>query len=105
MVSLYNLVTTITIDGIWVRVHGHGVRREVGFQHREAPSDRQSVVFVCPRENRQGHMKEGQLLGPLRLSSNRNMSGAVTLLVRFKRTTELRRTPKAKYNVNPRLDR
>ena len=60
MVSLYNIVATITMTGM-----GYGcepmvncVRREAGSQRRGAPFDRRSVAFVCRRENRQGHMKE-----------------------------------------------
>jgi hypothetical protein len=78
MVSLYNLITTTTIkeNGIWVRVHNRGVRREVGFQRHEELSDCQNVMFVYPRENRQGRMKKEQPPGPLPLSGNRNMSEA-----------------------------
>ncbi len=59
-----------------MRVHNQGVREEVVFRRREAPFDRQSVVFVCPQGNRQGRMREEQSPGPPHLSKNRNMNEA-----------------------------
>ena len=59
-----------------MEVRNQGVRQEVWFQRREAPSDRQSVVFVCPQGNRQGRMREEQSPGPPHLSMNRNMNAA-----------------------------
>lgn len=59
-----------------MRVHKQEVRKEVWFQRREAPFDRQSVAFVCPQGNKQGRMREVQAPGPLHLSNNRNMNEA-----------------------------
>ncbi len=89
-----------------MRFHNQGVREEVGFQHREVPFDHQSVMFVSPRGNRQGRMREEQSPGSLHLSKNRNTNEAVQRCqCGQRRTIELLRTPNAKYNVKPRLDR
>lgn len=78
MVSLYNIVATITMIEM-----GYGcepivncVRREAGFRRHGAPFGRRSVAFVYRRGNRRGYMKEERRPGPPRLSTTRNMSVA-----------------------------
>lgn len=59
MVSMYNIVATITMTemGYGCELIINWVRTEVEFQHHGPPSDRRSVAFVCPQGNRPKHMR------------------------------------------------
>ena len=101
MVSLYNLVATITIKGYRCEVIIKEFRKEVWFQHREAPFDRQSVVFVCPQGNRQARMREEQSPEPLHLSNNRNTSAAANAVSAIKVDDRIVAHPQCKIQCQP----
>lgn len=102
-----NLVAKITIKemGYRCKIIFNDIRRGVGSQRRAAPSDRRSVRFVCPRGSRQGRMKEEQRPGPPHLSNTQDMNVATHSVSVITGAIKRWRTPNAKYNVNPRLDK